>query len=125
MTPKRLDVTAEPGYSLEPARVNVRILHDPRAGDRQMTVEAESADFFRSSAFPLEGEAASRLHEIVLKALPAGRYRLRVTIDGTGGEGAESGGTFVVCDARPASRTNACDPPSGATARTGSSASRR
>ena len=99
-------VTSTPRYSLQPARVTIRIRHQPSHRDRQMTVEAESAEFFRSSTFALDGAEAGRLHVIVLKALPAGQYRVRVAIHRADAEMAEATGVFAVCDG--GSRSDPC-----------------
>jgi hypothetical protein len=99
-------VTSSPRYSLQPARVTIRIRHQPSHRDRQMTVEAESAEFFRSSTFALDGAEAGRLHVIVLKALPAGQYRVRVAIHRADAEMAEATGVFAVCDG--GSRSDPC-----------------
>jgi hypothetical protein len=73
-----------------------------------MTVEAESAEFLRSSTFPLDGAEAGPLHVIVLKALPAGQYRVRVAIHRADAEMAEAAGVFTVCHG--ASQSDPCAP---------------
>src|SRR5689334_11061359 len=92
-----LSVTTTPRYSQQPARVTIHIRHDPEPDDRGMTVEADSADFLRSSTFPLDGAESSRLHTVVLKALPAGEYRVRVVVHRNGDEAVEVLSTFTVC----------------------------
>ena len=103
----RLEVTVTPPYTREPGSVTVTVRHLPASDDRQMTVEVESDACFRGSSFPLNGDRERQLHDVVLKALPAGDYRVRVTIDGA--EPAEGGGRFSVCQRQPSGRDAACD----------------
>ena len=104
-----LQVMAKPTYTLEPGRVTITVRHDPHHDDRQMTIEADSGDFFRSSSFPLEGDRARTLHDITLTALPAGEYRVRVVIDRRDREKVEISSLFRVCHSGDRGRSQPCD----------------
>jgi hypothetical protein len=103
-----LQVQAKPAFTLEPGRVTITVRHSPHPGDRRMTVEADSGDFFRSSTFPLDGERARTLHDVMLRALPAGEYRVRVVIDRNDRETVEMGSVFRVCHSGGRNGADAC-----------------
>lgn len=106
---KRLQVMAKPTYTLEPGRVTITVRHYPHRDDRQMTIEADSGDFFRSSTFPLEGDRARTLHDVTLTALPAGEYRVRVMIDRRDREKVEISSRFLVCRSSDGDRSHRCE----------------
>ena len=55
------------------------------AANREITIEAESGGFFRSSSRSLEGAAAARTHTRVFEGLPAGKYEVTATLARTDG----------------------------------------
>lgn len=63
-----------------PATVPVTITVEPAAKNRALIVEADSDDYFRSSAIELDGENEKRLHIVEFKSLPAGEYVLRAQV---------------------------------------------
>jgi hypothetical protein len=66
-----------------PATVPVTIAVEPAAANRTLIVEADSDNYFRSSAVTLEGEDEKRLHLIEFKSLPAGSYTVRARVMST------------------------------------------
>ena len=78
-------VKASPVTSFAPATVVVSTRIDPDADNRAMEVVAESADFFRSSTMPLEGDRAPRAAQFQFRSLPPGDYDIRVTLIGADG----------------------------------------
>jgi len=67
-------------YFAAPATVPMVIAVEPAARNRMLVVEADSEDYFRSSAIELEGENEKRLHSLELKSLPAGTYEIRARV---------------------------------------------
>lgn len=69
-----------PGTCVAPCnvRLSVRVLPDP--ANREVTITADSARFYRSSTRELTGEGP-RLHQLVLHDLPSGLYEVRVKLD--------------------------------------------
>jgi hypothetical protein len=63
-----------PRMQLRPA------VHDDE--NRSLTIEADSETFYRSSVVELEGVRAGRQHSVSYGSLPAGEYRIRVTLNG-------------------------------------------
>lgn len=54
--------------------------------NRSIEIIAESADFYRSSEIPLDGEKAARTAQIAFRNLPSGLYRVRAVLKGAGEE---------------------------------------
>lgn len=67
-------------YYAEPATVQITVAVEPAANHRALVVEADSPQYFRSSALPLDGESEKRLHTVEFKNLPAGAYTLRAEL---------------------------------------------
>ena len=67
-------------YFAAPATVPMVVAVEPAARNRMLVVEADSDDYFRSSAIELEGENEKRLHTVEFKSLPAGTYEIRARV---------------------------------------------
>jgi hypothetical protein len=67
-------------YFAAPATVPMIVAVEPAARNRMLVVEADSDDYFRSSAIELEGENEKRLHSVEFKSLPAGSYEIRARV---------------------------------------------
>jgi hypothetical protein len=67
-------------YFTAPATVPITVAVEPGAENRTLVVEADSEDYFRSSAIELDGENEKRLHSVEFKSLPAGQYRVRAQV---------------------------------------------
>jgi len=65
-----------------PAVLRITVTISRRDVNRSFSVEAESSSYYRRSDVPLEGGAAPRLHTIVYRGLPEGRYIIRVELSG-------------------------------------------
>lgn len=81
-----LSVRVTPKYCREPCPVMMIIGLDPNEADRELTVEADSFKFYRSSLIQLEGEDEPSVHRLLWKNLPAGNYEIRVTLKRATGE---------------------------------------
>ena len=63
-----------------PATVPITVAVEPAENNRVLVVEADSEDYYRSSAIELDGEKEKRLHSVEFKSLPAGEYVLRAQV---------------------------------------------
>ena len=63
-----------------PATIPITVAVEPSANNRELVVEADSDDYYRSSAIELDGENEKRLHSVELKSLPAGEYVVRAQV---------------------------------------------
>lgn len=71
---EKLSLRVTPNVSSAPSNVTVqaRIAKDP--ANRWLTIEADSASFYRSSAIQLDGDNAPTVTEVRLSNLPSGEY---------------------------------------------------
>jgi hypothetical protein len=70
--PLRLAVS--PMQSFAPSNLNIRARVVPDAGNRTLTIIAESEDFYRSSQVPLEGDHAPATIMFEFRGVPGGEY---------------------------------------------------
>jgi hypothetical protein len=61
-----------------PLWIDVRI--EPSGEDRYLFVDAESPEFYRSSAIQLEGADGPSVHRVILRRLPPGTYQVRAEL---------------------------------------------
>ena len=76
----RLRIEVSPRVSNAPAQVRVRAIVTPSAENRGLQIVADSADYFRSSYVPLDGDNAALVTETSFKNLPSGEYEISVTL---------------------------------------------
>jgi len=69
-----LTLTVTPAQSFAPARLRIRARIEPSAVNRMLTIVADGSEFYRSSAFQLDGENAAKTFELFLADLPGGEY---------------------------------------------------
>ena len=67
-------------YYPAPATVLITVAVEPAADHTALLIEADSDQYFRSSAIALEGANERRVHSIEFKSLPAGRYQLSARV---------------------------------------------
>lgn len=67
-------------YYAEPASVDVLVSVEPSKDNRTLRVEADGADFFRSSDLTLTGETERKYHTILFRNIPAGDYVIRAVL---------------------------------------------
>jgi hypothetical protein len=80
-----LAVKVSPAVSFAPANLVIRTRVDPDADNRSMEVVAESADFYRSSTIPLDGDRAPKTTQFEYRSLPPGEYTVTVVVTGADG----------------------------------------
>ena len=81
-----LSLRVTPRYALagDNVRITVRIARDPE--NRLLTIEADSADYFRCSQIQLSGDRSPAVHSLMLQSVPSGRYVVRATVTRQGGD---------------------------------------
>jgi hypothetical protein len=95
---ERLDLRVTPTVAFEPATVTVRATITADDDHRALEVIAESADYYRSSYVPLDGERAPRITEIAFRGLPSGHYTVRAIVFGSRGETTRTERTAQIVD---------------------------
>ena len=75
-----LDITLRGAYFSEPATVQLTVAVEPNDANRTLKIEAESEGMYRSSEISLSGANEKRLHQMMLRNLPAGHYELRAEV---------------------------------------------
>ena len=79
-----LRMSVSPTVSTEPAIIRVRVSVEPHDDNRSIQIQAESADYFRSSEVQLDGDSA-RNRQFEYRGLPAGDYEIRGILLGRDG----------------------------------------
>jgi hypothetical protein len=72
-----LKMNVSPAQSLAPAYLRVRVTVEPDVVNRTVVVVAESADYYRSSEMPLEGDQGPRTLFFEFRGVPSGDYQIR------------------------------------------------
>jgi hypothetical protein len=80
-----LALKVSPAISFAPADLVIRTQVDPDADNRSLEVVAESADFYRSSTVPLDGERAPKTAQFEFRSLPPGEYAVSMIVTGADG----------------------------------------
>ena len=96
-----LSVQVQPNYCRDPCRIEVTVRLDPHETDRSLLVEADSANFYRSSTIQLDGNAEPAVHRVEFNSVPAGQYVVRVSLGRVNGVAARSDRDVLVVGAYP------------------------
>lgn len=83
---EKISITVSPRVAHAPGHIRVRAVVERNQKNRGLQVVAESADFYRSSTVPLEGERGALITVIQLDGLPLGDYRVTANLLGAGDE---------------------------------------
>jgi hypothetical protein len=83
---ERISMKVSPSVAFAPANLVVRAMIEADADNRAVEIVAESADFYRSSQIPLEGDKAPRTSQFEFRSLPPGVYEVRAMLIGAGGQ---------------------------------------
>ena len=78
-------VAASPNVTSEPGWVDLRIRIEPDEANRELIVELDSENFFRSSSIALAGDESPTMHWLRFDRLPAGKYVVRASVERSGG----------------------------------------
>ncbi len=81
-----LSLRASPRSSFAPSNLQILVRLAPDDGNRSLTIEANSDDFYRMSEIPLEGGRAPRSVLVAFRALPGGSYQVTASLFGSRGE---------------------------------------
>lgn len=68
-----------------PANVFITVTVERDTDNRELVVEDDSGDYYRSSVVSLEGDKAARTHLLVFRGLPPGQHRISAAVRGTNG----------------------------------------
>ena len=74
-----------PLAGLAPSNILVEAYVEPDADNRELSVVVDSETFYSSSTIALNGAQAARATRVTFRMLPAGVYRVRVTVIGSTG----------------------------------------
>jgi hypothetical protein len=85
-SPERLSMRVSPSVAFAPADLSVRTTIEANEQNRTIEIIAESADFYRSSQTPLDGEKAPRTTQFEFRSLPGGAYTVTAVLKGAGDE---------------------------------------
>jgi len=85
-TGDRLEMRVSPTVAIAPADLMVRTMVEANSANRSIEIVAESADFYRSSEIPLDGEKAARTAQFAFRNLPSGLYSVRAVLKGANAE---------------------------------------
>src|SRR5215470_15329615 len=80
-----ITMRVSPAVAFAPANLVVRATIESDAQNRAVVVTADSADFYRSSELPLDGDQAPRTNTFEFRSLPPGNYEVRATLVGASG----------------------------------------
>ena len=80
-----LSIRVSPAFAFAPANLVIRTSLEPDAQNRSMEVIADSADFYRSSTIPLEGDRAPKTMMVEFRSLPPGDYDVIAMLIGVDG----------------------------------------
>jgi hypothetical protein len=84
---EHMTMSIAPRHSFAPANLTIRVRMQPEAADRWLEIVADSGEFFRSSAIPLEGERSASTVLVEYRDVPSGEYAvLGIVRDGAGRE---------------------------------------
>jgi hypothetical protein len=75
-----------PRNGLAPADILVQAFIEPDVLNREISFVVDSSAFYGSSRAELEGDRAPRTKEVRFRMLPAGLYKVTVTVYGANGE---------------------------------------
>jgi hypothetical protein len=78
---KPLDLRVRPQATQSPGTIRITATMERHAANREITIEAESGGFLRSSSRSLEGAAAPRAYTRVFANLPPGKYEVSATLE--------------------------------------------
>ena len=85
MAEERLSMRASPHVSFAPANLVIRATVLPDESHRAIEIIAESADFYRASEMPLDGDQGPRNSIFRFQSLPMGSYEVRAVLKGVAG----------------------------------------
>jgi hypothetical protein len=85
-TGDRLAMRVSPTVAIAPADLIVRTMIESNAANRSIEIIADSAEFYRSSEVPLDGENAVRTAQFAFRHLPSGLYTVRAVLKGANEE---------------------------------------
>ena len=83
---EHLRMAVSPLMSFAPSNLTIRMRLAASDENRTLDIVAESADFYRSSQIPLEGERAPEVITVEFRDLPSGEYEVSGVLTDRAGE---------------------------------------
>ena len=80
-----VSIRVSPVTSFAPTNLSIQVRVEPDANNRAIAIVADSADFFRSSVLPLEGDHAPKTTALRFLSVPPGDYEVTATLIGVDG----------------------------------------
>jgi hypothetical protein len=81
-----LSARVSPLTGVAPMDIVVRAFIVPDALNRAVTIVIDSGGYYSSSVAQLDGDRAPRATDVTFRSVPAGSYRITVTLTGAQGE---------------------------------------
>jgi hypothetical protein len=81
-----VEIDIRPAFTTAPGTFRVLVRIAPHEDNRELIIEADSADFYRASHVQVDGEDAARTYPLWLKGLPAGHYTITARLRGHDGD---------------------------------------
>jgi hypothetical protein len=78
---ERITVRLLPTTIVEHQDMKAMVLVEAEAGNRRLVVALDGPAFYSSTQRTLNGTAGPRAHEFFFRALPAGTYHLRISVE--------------------------------------------
>lgn len=75
-----ISISVKPAVTGYRGTVRLRVLVARDEGNRSLRWEVDGPDYFRASQRALDGAAAARTHEFLLRDLPAGQFEVRAIV---------------------------------------------
>jgi hypothetical protein len=75
-----VSIRVTPQFCVEGSNVRIVVRIEPHDENRLLKIEADSANFFRSSSIQLSGARAPLEHLLLLREVPSGTYEVRATV---------------------------------------------
>ncbi|HEX7088268.1 MAG TPA: hypothetical protein VF198_18060 [Vicinamibacterales bacterium] len=94
--PDPITVRLLPATVMEHNDVKAMVTVEERAENRRLVVSLDGPEFYSSTQRTLDGKKGPRSHEFFFRALPAGVYELRVTVEDDRGHTASVARNFQV-----------------------------
>lgn len=81
-----VEIDIRPAFTTAPGTFRVVVQIVPHEDNRELVIQADSADFYRASYIEVDGEYGARSYPLMLKGLPAGHYTITARLRGREGD---------------------------------------
>lgn len=85
LKPEPIRLIVSPRAAIAPVDLLVTVRVTPASQNRQVTVSMDGEQFYRSSAWTLDGDSAPAVFSVSWRSVPAGDYFVRAELMAAGG----------------------------------------